>query len=122
MHNLWFSQNHVTDEAQKARLSARKRVTKMLVTLSVVYALCWFPNLLVNLISYYLPSSFLLSIGYLVSELLVLLNSSINPFVYTLQSKQFRDAVRTIICCYKGRRIMPLVTATRVESTVAPTL
>ena len=118
VYNLWFNQNHVTDEAQKARLNARKRVTKTLVTLSVIYVVCWFPNLFINLITYYIESSFLSSIGYLVSELLVLLNSSINPFVYALQSKQFREAVKNIICCHKGGRIMPLVAATRIETTV----
>ena len=118
VYNLWFNQRHVTNEAQKARLKARKRVTKMLVTLSVLYAVCWFPNLFINLIDYYVESHFLASIGYLVSELLVLLNSSINPFVYALQSKQFREAVKTIVCCHKGGRIMPLVTATRMETTV----
>lgn len=119
VHNLWFSQSQVTDEAQKARLNARKRVTKILVTLNVVYALCWFPNLLLNVISYYINNPSLQSMGYLVSELLVLLNSSINPFVYTLQSKQFRQAVRNIVCCRSSVVVMPLGTA-GTQSTAAP--
>lgn len=122
VHNLWFNQNHVTDDAQKARLNARKRVTKILVTLNVVYALCWFPNLLLNVINYYINIPDLLSIGYLVSELLVLLNSSINPYVYALQSKQFRKAVKSIVCCRSGV-VMPLATVgTQVHSTVAPAI
>lgn len=99
VHNLWFSQRNVVQAAQRARLNSRKRVTKILVTLNVVYAMCWFPNLFLNIIMYYINIPELNSIGYLVTELLVLLNSSINPFVYALQSKQFRVAVRSILCC-----------------------
>ena len=120
--SLWFHQNSVTYEAQKARLKSRKRVTKMLVTLSVIYAVCWFPNLLINTIEYYIEIPALRSIGYLVSEMLVLLNSSINPFVYALQSKQFREAIKTIVCCREGGRVMPLVAATRKKTTLVPVL
>lgn len=120
--SLWFHQNSVTNEAQKARLKSRKRVTKLLVTLSVIYAVCWFPNLLINTIEYYIEIPALRSIGYLVSEMLVLLNSSINPFVYALQSKQFREAIKTIVCCREGGRVTPLVAATRKKTTLVPVL
>lgn len=122
VHNLWFNQSRVTDEAQKARLRARKRVTKILMTLNVIYALCWFPNLLINVINYYVNIPSLLSIGYLVSEMLVLLNSSINPFVYTLQSKQFRQAIKNTVCCRRRVVVTPLATvATQMDSTTATT-
>ena len=40
----------------------------------------------------------------------MLLNSSINPFVYALQSKQFRIAVKNIFCCRKRVEVRPLAT------------
>ena len=108
VHNLWYSERQVVQGAQLARLNSRKRVTKILVTLNVVYAFCWFPNLLLNILNYYIANPALHSIGYLVTELLVLLNSSINPFVYALQSKQFRIAVKHIVRCRKSAEVRPL--------------
>lgn len=110
VHNLWHSERQALHGAQLARLNSRKRVTKILVTLNIIYAFCWFPNLLINVIVYYIANPKLYSIGYLVTELLVLLNSSINPFVYALQSKQFRIAVKNILCCRKIVEVRPLAT------------
>ena len=110
VHNLWHSERQAVHGAQLARLNSRKRVTKILVTLNIIYAFCWFPNLLINVIVYYIANPKLYSIGYLVTELLVLMNSSINPFVYALQSKQFRIAVKNILCCRKRVEVRPLAT------------
>lgn len=110
VHNLWHSERQAVHGAQLARLNSRKRVTKILVTLNIIYAFCWFPNLLINVIVYYIANPKLYSIGYLVTELLVLLNSSINPFVYALQSKQFRIAVKNILCLGKRVEVRPLAT------------
>lgn len=95
VHNLWHSERQAVHGAQLARLNSRKRVTKILVTLNIIYAFCWFPNLLINVIVYYIANPKLYSIGYLVTELLVLMNSSINPFVYALQVSSSELPLRT---------------------------
>lgn len=108
-HSLWFGGEAGHDAAQTARLRARKRVTKMLIIIVIIYVLCWFPNLIINVVMYYVDSPELNSTGYLVSEVLVLVNSSINPFVYAIQSKQFRKGMKSaVLCCNKGRyRVAP---------------
>ena len=122
VHNLWFNQKHVTDEAQKARLKNRKRVTKTLIILTFLFPLCWFPNLLINTISYYANDRDLLSTGYLASELLVLLNSTVNPFLYAIHSKQFRKAIKNIVYCYPRRPsgVAPLGTGARATAATIP--
>lgn len=99
--SLWGSGNRVSSEqfTSQVRFKARKRVTKMLITITIIFALCWMPNLLINVISYYYTPTGIFSYGYLITEVLVLLNSSINPFVYGIQSKQFRNGIKAILCC-----------------------
>ena len=111
VHSLWFTGDGAElDSVQIVRLRARKRITKMLIILVVLYALCWFPNLIINVVLYYVYDEALASTGYLISEVLVLLNSSINPFVYAIQSQQFRRGMKRAFLCYKCRtgRVAPL--------------
>ncbi|EDO31916.1 predicted protein, partial [Nematostella vectensis] len=94
---LWFSgKTHEGEATQQVRLKARQRVTKMLIIISAIYGLCWLPNLLISVASYFVDDGnpAVLSYGYLITEVLVLINSSINPFVYSIQSQKFRNGVR----------------------------
>ena len=101
---LWRPSTVLNAEST-ARLKAKKRVTKMLIFLTVFYAICWMPNLVLNVVMYYYTSTEVVSYGYFITELLVLVNSSINPFVYSIQSHQFWNGIKTILSC--RRRVYP---------------
>ena len=83
-----------------ARMNTNKRVTKMVVTVVAVYAICLLP---VNVVFLYKNFSnyqrnnitFIIetaaySVGYLAS--------CINPFIYSFMSREYREKFKTIVC------------------------
>ncbi|XP_031573194.1 neuropeptide FF receptor 2-like [Actinia tenebrosa] len=111
IYSLWFKKNQVQG-TQLAVLKSRKRVTKMMVTVSVVYFLTWFPTLTFYvLIEHHvhvvdIPMTDIIQ----VLSILVLCSSAINPFIYSLQSENFRRELRKLLCCRKTckNRLNPL--------------
>ncbi|EDO35029.1 predicted protein, partial [Nematostella vectensis] len=92
-HELWFKGARVTSLTQRIVLSRRKRVTRMVIIVSSIYAATWMPNLTSYILNYYHPNFAYGDTFYLVSICLVSVNSTVNPFVYTLQSQRFRRCV-----------------------------
>jgi hypothetical protein len=106
-YTLWFKQSeHQVQGTQLAMLKSSKRVTKMLVIVSIVYCVCWFPI-------YALSTHGVLfrygDVAHIISVVLVTYNSSINPFIYTHQSKKFRRHLKELVCCRKYRQNRVLV-------------
>ena len=77
----------------------RKRVTKMVLTVSVIYGLCWLPNLTSYALAYLSPSQDYGSVMYITSIVLVTCNSTVNPFIYVFVNKKFREKIKTLLCC-----------------------
>lgn len=77
----------------------RRRVTKMVVTVSVIFALCRLPALTMYLVSYFSPSQDYSDVLHIISVTLVTLNSAINPFIYALVNQRFRQHIKELICC-----------------------
>lgn len=76
----------------------RKRVTLMVVAITVIYGICWGTNEVVYAIEFIA----LHHIGHLpmaIANTMVLFNSAINPFVYALLNKQFRVKMKVMLCC-----------------------
>ncbi|XP_068753104.1 pyroglutamylated RF-amide peptide receptor-like isoform X1 [Montipora capricornis] len=113
VYDLWFKK--VTNEAivgQGAVRKSRKKVTKLVLTVSVIYAISWFPQLIIYLLSNF---DFLVEFGgffYIASVVLVSFNSAINPVIYALQSERFRRHFRQLLCHRRSRKreVCPLVT------------
>ena len=108
VHKLWFKE--VANEAmgQTAVRKARKKVTKVVLTVSVVYALSWFPQLIIYALSNF---DILVEFGgilYITSVVLVAFNSAINPVIYAMQSERFRQHFRQLLCCCRKRQVGPL--------------
>ena len=77
----------------------------MVVTITAIYAICWGTNEVVYAIEFIA----LHHIGHLpmaIANTMVLFNSAINPFVYALLNKQFREKMKVMLCCTR----LPAVT------------
>ena len=101
VYRLWFT-NQEIEATQVALLRYRKRVTKLVIAVTIVYALCWVPELTI----YFLGSTGaiqLRAIHFNIASALVFFNSTINPVVYALQSSTFRKHLSDLICAYCGR-------------------
>ena len=96
---LWLRPIVATGPSEEAIIESRKKVTKMLILVSLMYGLCRFPNLFMYLFAYYLPEAYVYgSTLYIVSIVLVCLNSTMNPFLYSLHSEKFRKHLWSIVC------------------------
>ncbi|XP_053395816.1 endothelin receptor type B-like [Mercenaria mercenaria] len=99
------------DNRNKA-LKARKQVVKMLVTVVVMFLLCWGPKLILQVLkslqleALYYPEVFQAQIGI---YCLTYVQSCVNPIIYGLMCKNFRTCLRhycsRICCCRKSEDI-----------------
>ncbi len=80
---------------------SRDKVTKMLISVSVIFIACWTPPTLLCVMSPVIPVSDS-TLSY-VSKASALLNSCLNPVVYTLHSQQFRRNFLSMVSCCKSK-------------------
>lgn len=107
VHRLWFVKNNAAEVTQRSLLRYRKRVTKMVIFVTLVYVLCWVPELLI----YFLGFTGIITleaVHHAVASALIVFNSSINPIVYSLQSSKFRKHLGELICCRKRNAVDPI--------------
>ena len=80
----------------------RKRVTLMVVAVTVMFGICWVSDVIAHSIDYYTSHS-TSRVAYLIIHTLILLNTAVNPFVYALISHNFREKMKRMIYCrYPG--------------------
>ena len=75
----------------------RKRVTLSVITVSVIFGVCWITGLLIYILSYldiYMFGPF----SYAVADTLFMFNSAVNPFVYSLLNERFREKIKGTLC------------------------
>ncbi|XP_078382713.1 melatonin receptor type 1C-like [Oculina patagonica] len=75
----------------------RNRVTKMLLFVSVIFIACWTPPTLLCVLTPVIPVSD--STLSFVSTASALLNSCLNPLVYSLHSQNFRKNLASLVSC-----------------------
>ncbi len=87
---------------------ARRRVVKVLLTVSALYVCIWLPvHLLFSVVNFKIGMS--PGVGIVLRALqptLAVLNSVVNPFVYAFKYKEFQRGVRERVfpfCCYRQR-------------------
>lgn len=99
--NLWKTQGDtVTLVSEQARIRSRIKVTKMVAVVSIMYAVCWLPNVVLYMLSRFKPELYAYgSVPYVTSVVLVGVNSAMNPFIYALHSTNFRQHIRGALCC-----------------------
>jgi len=95
---LWGgSRRHATAQAV---IKSRKRVTKIAITVTVLHAFCWLPDVTSYLLVYHVPG--LVEYGSILYHACVIpvgLGTCLNPIVYGLQSQRFRIQMRKMIEC-----------------------
>ena len=115
VHHLWFKSVQNLEASQRAAQRYRKQVTVTLITVSVIYAVCWIP-ILVG----YLKEAWNEKILWMdkTGKVLLTFNSSVNPVLYSMRMKQFRKYLREMLLCKKRQRRG----AQSAEVCVGPTL
>ena len=103
VYRLWFARDTSTEASQKALLRYRRRATKMVIAVTVVYVFCWVPELSIFFLGF-TGAINLTQIHHGIASVLIVFNSSINPVVYSLHSSHFRRHLSDLVCCRKRRR------------------
>jgi hypothetical protein len=96
---LWFKELVMNLDEEKQR-KKRKKATKMVLTVSLIYALAWFPELTIFVLSAYTPRSFRGDIAYPATVAICSFSAAINPIVYGFHSNNFRRHLKKLVCCY----------------------
>jgi len=110
VYTLWFKRNYdfQNNQHQMAAMKARKRVSLMVVTISAIFGICWGTSSIAYTLRAFDPSS-VGPVPIAVANTMVLFNAAINPFVYALLNQQFREKMKSIVCCAGcfARRVRP---------------
>ena len=87
----------------KSASESRNKVTKMLISVSAIFIMCWTPPAVLCVLSPMIPGGYG-TVNY-VSTACALLNSSLNPLVYTLHSQQFRKSLVSLVFCRDSKEL-----------------
>ena len=90
----------------KIILKNKQKVIQMLMTVVIIFSLCWLPYQVyfITLLCNPLINNFkFINLIFLISHWLAMSNSCYNPFIYTICSPQFRQEVTGIIGCVKHK-------------------
>ena len=101
---IWCLRNHVLVPgcSLSSVSQSRNKVTKMLISVSAIFITCWTPPAMLCVLSPVIPGEY--GTVYYVSTASALLNSCLNPLVYTLHSQQFRKGLTSLACFSKPSR------------------
>ena len=78
-------------------IKVRKRVTLTVVTVSIIFGVCYLTDTTNYVIHNYHPSRAFLSLD--ASCVMLLLNSAVNPIVYALVNQRFREIFKGMMSC-----------------------
>jgi len=99
VHMLWFKRNdNELANRQRGVLRVRKRATLSVITVSAIFGVCWITALFVYVLSYYDIFMFGAA-SYAIADTMFMLNSAVNPFVYSLLNERFREKLKEMISC-----------------------
>ncbi|XP_018322690.1 QRFP-like peptide receptor [Agrilus planipennis] len=103
---------HLTESSKRSEYKIRayrddtrmvKQVIYMLVTVVVLFIVCWGPVLIDNVLTAYgqLPIQRTGNLKYMATafHLMAYFNSCINPIIYGFMSKNFRESFQLALCC-----------------------
>jgi len=99
--------------AQRQSVIAKQRVTKLIVVVVAVFAVCWLPSHIVWLWTNFFRSSwrhtYAFYYGRIAAHVLSYANSCMNPFIYAFVSSRFRrEFSRALRCHHDGLQVMSL--------------
>ncbi|XP_006026058.2 galanin receptor type 3 [Alligator sinensis] len=96
---LWTSVDPIERISESRK--AKRKVTKMIVAVAILFCLCWMPHHLVILCFWFghFPFNRATYACRLASHCLSYANSCLNPIVYALISKHFRKRFKQVFTC-----------------------
>ena len=101
IRDLFKKQNQIIEPNQQVALRTKKRITAMLITVTLIFATLWAIASAFAIVYGYTPGNVAAS----VISFLLLTNSSINWILYAFFSKQFRNCFQRTLCrCSKIRK------------------
>ena len=71
----------------------------MVVTVSVIFTLCWISGAVTYLVAFYSPVFGAGDVAYVTESTAVMFNSAVNPIVYALINQQFSNKIKYMMCC-----------------------
>ena len=78
-------------------LKVRKRVTLMVITVSIIFGVTWLADTFNFVLHYYKPSFNKLTFA--ATSIFVLFNSAINPILYALINQRYKEKMKGILRC-----------------------
>ncbi|XP_041352308.1 pyrokinin-1 receptor-like [Gigantopelta aegis] len=113
---LWSSEMAVNDDKKKNKAAAeassraRRAVLRMLVAVVIAFFVCWAPFHTQRLMTIYIPADawtdqlhVIQTYIFYISGVLYFVSSTVNPILYNLMSKKYRQAFKRTLCrCVKG--------------------
>ena len=82
---------------QKRHRKEDIKLTKMMLTIFLLFLICFLPLMLVNV----LDDEMKIPSVHIIASVLAWMSAAINPFVYAVQNHQYQQAFRSLLC---GRR------------------
>ncbi|ESP05426.1 hypothetical protein LOTGIDRAFT_152277 [Lottia gigantea] len=109
-YDLSCSESHTNDDSHDKdkdkdnenvanAIDKRKQVLRMLLSLLVVFAVCWGPTLIIHALLAFGYPIYQHYITRLTADTLAFFNSCLNPYLFMSMSTQFRRTVRRKLCC-----------------------
>ncbi|GFG30044.1 hypothetical protein Cfor_12342, partial [Coptotermes formosanus] len=126
---LWLrsSPGNADPTRDLAQLRAKRKIIKMLVTIVVLFALCWLPLQTFLLLYYFVPGfdSYqtdeerkVYALSYFACHWLANANSMVNPFVYCFMSDNFRADLKDLLSL-RARKSRDSVRSASTRTTVS---
>lgn len=82
-------------------IRSKKRVTKMVIIVVVIFALCWLPIQIIFMVQNFgtfADDIFAIAMQF-AANCLAYMNSCVNPILYAFLSENFRRSFRKLLCC-----------------------
>ncbi|ESO12548.1 hypothetical protein HELRODRAFT_159107 [Helobdella robusta] len=114
---------HCMNSSSKNQLMSRRKVAKMLISVVVMFFVCYLPIQVYNILRYAMRSSVILNRSELpmVAQWLCYFNSCVNPLIYNFMSGKFRKAFKRVLTCNRSTPRNPmLVLRKNATSRTAP--
>lgn len=115
---LWTAVDPLDGMSESKR--AKRKVTKMIIIVTVLFCICWLPYHVVILCYLYgdFPFNQTTYAFRLLSHCMAYANSCVNPIVYALVSKHFRKGFKKVFSCILSKNGRNKVHVVHVANTV----
>ncbi|KAL9975317.1 hypothetical protein ACROYT_G012470 [Oculina patagonica] len=88
----------LTERKLKGVMRVQKRVTMMVVAVTATFGIVWLTDEIAHAVDAFLSYSIDKDV-YTVAHTMIVFSSAVNPFVYALINKNYREKIKGILCC-----------------------